>query len=249
VEDGAGSEVGKIAYTADFSAEGGAASQNWKFYDWSATGGDDGAGGYVFAQERDTVVPPGIKWDFEQNKRESYEQIRGTGEDFEKRSYYMEYDSYGREKFVKYSYRDEKNLTKRIVEHSNYTYDETTGRVDTVKSIVKNPDGSPKLNRGVSYDNYDDAGRLTAWSTEDNYTDGRKVKLELSRTYEGVDTVTEYRRKSSDLTTTPPTVRYDFELKDIKRRVNGEYSSYAWENKVTGETGTWSPPADPPIPW
>ena len=245
VVDGAGAAVGRIVYTTGGSdAEGLPEGNNWKFYDPTDLVNP--------IEVKHTKQPPGIKWDYELNKRDTYALTTTTTigglENVETKGYNIQYDDYGRETFIKYAFRDENNLLKGTKECSNYIYEDGgKGLLSSVKVISKRPNGDITMDRDVTYDNYDDAGRLTAWSTEDNYADGRKVKLEISRTYEGTDTVTSNRRKATDLIT--GAVKYDYELTNIKRKINGDYSSYTWENKLTGETGTWFPPDPSPLPW
>jgi len=243
VEDGEGTNLGKIEYMANYGDEGEKISQNWKFYDYNKD-----TGGYDFSHDRDTPSPPGIEYNFEQNKRESYEKIQTVAGKYEKRGTYAEYDSYGREKFVKQSLRDESNLLVYTKEHSNYVYDETTGLLNTVKTTAKNRDGSVRWTQDVAYDDYDDAGRLTAWSSDIIYPDGKKERIEKSRTFEGAKTVTGNSRKAYDLTTDPPTLKYHYEFKDIKRKVSGGYASYNWTNVLTGVSKT-DPPDKPVLPW
>jgi len=243
VDHGDGTKLGKIAYKVDYGDEGEKISQNWKFYDYNKD-----TGSYDFSHDRDVPAPPGIDWNVEQNKRESFERVQTVAGEYEKRGYYTEYDSYGREKFVKKSLRDENGLVVWTKEHSNYVYDETTGLLKTVKTTSKNPDGSLRRTLDVAYDNYDDAGRLTAWSWEGIGADGKMERSEKSRTYEGAGTVTGNSRKAYDLTTDPPTLKYHYEFKDIKRKVTGDYESYSWTNVLTGVSKT-DPPDKPVLPW
>jgi len=256
-EDGGG-KIGKVEYeSGEFTTEGLRTSQTFIYSDYIPPTEPGAEGTYEYAGERHTPI---TKFDFEKNRAEAYQRNTTAAGDVEKRGYYMEYDEYGRQKFARYVFRNEDNTISSIVENTNRSYDPTTGLFTGGNQTVYNPDKSISMEKTSRDFQYDSAGRLTAYTVEAYHkSDDKTTTFEFSnRTYEGplgggINTMTGYRRKKTETIDGKKQLLYDYDLRNIRRNINGGMTSYSWtkykaDGTVDGELENTCPPVCPHEP-